>query len=254
MVDLHLHLLPAIDDGPRDIAASLEMARALIDDGVRQVAVSPHVNESHPNSASEILDALAGLREELERVGIDLPVASGAEIALERMPALDDDELVALSVGGLGRHLLVEPPRFAWPMDIELHVGRAASLGMQVILAHPECCAALQEDASPLARLVERGVLGQVSASSLVGDAGHTVMRAAQAMIDRGLIQIISSDAHGADRRPPRMSAAFELLGSGDLAQWMTSAAPAAVLAGESPPAAPAEQRPRRRGLLRRGR
>lgn len=253
MVDLHLHLLPAIDDGPGDTEASLRMARALLADGIERVAVSPHVSESYPNSADRIAESVQALRAAFDAAGINLPVATGAEIALDRISTLSDQELVALSVAGRGRHLLIEMPRFAWPMDIELHVARAASLGLQVVLAHPECCTALQEDSTPLGRLVERGALGQVSASSLLGATGGPAMRAAQEMIDRGMIQIVSSDSHGAERRPPRMREAFAALGGGAVAEWMTVAVPSALLAAQEPPPRPAGgTRPTRRTLFRR--
>ena len=43
-VDLHLHLLPGVDDGAQDEAASLAHARRLAAEGVREVTVTPHVN------------------------------------------------------------------------------------------------------------------------------------------------------------------------------------------------------------------
>lgn len=258
MIDLHLHLLPGLDDGPRDTESSLRMARALLIDGVERVAVSPHVSERFPNTATGIAEAVAALRERLAGAGIDLPVETGAEIALDHMHALSDDELKAMSVAGRGRHLLLEVPYAAWPMDIEVHIARVESLGMTVVLAHPERCAAVQADPVPLKRLTERGVLAQATAGSIVGTSGRAAKRAALKLIEDGTISMIGSDSHGAGKRPPRMTKAVEALGGGELARWLTTDAPAAVLAGEQPP--PRPNAPRRktrrksRGIFGRGR
>ena len=43
MIDLHCHLLPGIDDGAADEAASLAMARIAMADGIRTIACTPHI-------------------------------------------------------------------------------------------------------------------------------------------------------------------------------------------------------------------
>ncbi len=43
MIDLHCHMLPGIDDGAPDEAASLEMARIAVADGIRMTACTPHI-------------------------------------------------------------------------------------------------------------------------------------------------------------------------------------------------------------------
>src|ERR1044072_9091647 len=42
-VDLHLHLLPGVDDGPPDMDASLAHAARLARDGVHEATATPHV-------------------------------------------------------------------------------------------------------------------------------------------------------------------------------------------------------------------
>ena len=79
--------------------------------------------------------------------------------------------------------------------------------------------------------------------------------KVAFAMLDRGQAHVIASDGHSADGRPPDLPAALGAMerrydAPRELFDWMTSAVPAAMLAGEPlPPRPPA---PGRRGLLRR--
>ena len=42
-IDLHLHLLPGVDDGAPDEAVTLEHAARMVADGVREATVTPHV-------------------------------------------------------------------------------------------------------------------------------------------------------------------------------------------------------------------
>ena len=41
--ELHFHLLPGIDDGPRDDREAIELARLAVADGTRRVVATPHV-------------------------------------------------------------------------------------------------------------------------------------------------------------------------------------------------------------------
>ena len=43
--ELHFHLLPGVDDGPGDMAESVELARLAVADGTSLVTVTPHVRD-----------------------------------------------------------------------------------------------------------------------------------------------------------------------------------------------------------------
>ena len=56
MIDLHNHLLPAIDDGAKKLAESLEFLRIGYRDGVRTVVATPHRKPGvYDNSRDTIL-------------------------------------------------------------------------------------------------------------------------------------------------------------------------------------------------------
>lgn len=237
MVDLHLHLLPGVDDGPRDDAAAVALADALLADGVSLAIATPHVNERFRNTPATIERAAELVAGPLLERGLKLK--TGAEVSLERFADLSDDDLIALSLAGTGRYLLVECPHAAWPLDFELHVTRLDSLGMTTVIAHPERCAAVQADAAPLRRLVQRGALVQVVAGSLVGEAGSGARKAARELIAAGDAHIIASDAHGVRRRPPKMRKARAEVKDEALAEWLTELMPRAIADGVDPPPRP---------------
>jgi hypothetical protein len=42
LIDCHVHMLPGIDDGARDLGQALDMARLAVADGIVMAAVTPH--------------------------------------------------------------------------------------------------------------------------------------------------------------------------------------------------------------------
>ena len=63
MIDLHCHILPGIDDGARDLATALDMARAFVADGVTLVACTPHILPGlYHNSGPQIRAAVQALQ------------------------------------------------------------------------------------------------------------------------------------------------------------------------------------------------
>jgi protein-tyrosine phosphatase len=142
---------------------------------------------------------------------------------------------------------------FAGGMGVDGQLHALASRGHRIVLAHPERCPVFQTDLGLLGRLVEAGMLGQVTASSLTGQFGRTVEKIAKDMVERDLIQIAASDAHNAGRRPPVIREHLEDAGLDDMADSMGLDVPEAVLAGTGIPyRAPSERSSGRRGLFGR--
>jgi protein-tyrosine phosphatase len=237
MIDLHAHILPGLDDGPPTIEDALVMARAAADAGTRAVATTCHVNHFSGLGPGEIGAGRAALAERLADEGVELDLLPGGEVAHERLPDLDDEDLRRLALGG-GPYVLLECP--FTPVDglMDPIVADLQRRGFRVLLAHPERSATFQRDPARLAALVERGALAQVTAGSFTGDFGETPRRAALTMLERGIVHVLASDAHDAVHRPPDLRAVG---GSVDAAQveWMTQAAPAAIVAGRDLPERP---------------
>jgi protein-tyrosine phosphatase len=245
MIDLHCHLLPGIDDGPPELGATLELARAHLAAGVQTVACTPHVNWDAPNRSEAISAATESLRAELADAEIDLTIVAAAEVGLTMAVELDRDELTRLRLGG-GEWLLLEAP-LSVSVGVDTAVGVVAAQGHRILLAHPERCPAFQRDPDSLRRLVDQGVLCQVTATALTGQFGRTVQRFALELMREGLIHVVASDAHDARRRPPGLREHVVSAGFEHRADWLTQEVPAAILAGERIPPAPPGPEPKRR-------
>lgn len=243
MIDLHCHVLPGIDDGPRDLDGAVALARRAAESGVRTIVATPHVDWRHGNTSALIGERVADLTTHLETLGIDVRILPGAELALTRAVELGDEELVRLALAG-GSWLLVEAPLGRGSVGVERMLESLSERGHRIVLAHPERCPAFQDDPALLARMVRGGMLSSVTAGSLVGRRGKRIQGLALRFVVDGLAHNVSSDAHDALRRPPGMRAEMNEAGLGALAAWLTEAVPAAILTGEPIPPAPVELPP----------
>lgn len=209
--DLHCHLLPALDDGPADAAASLALARALVADGVSTVAATPHRTQRLATPTDELAARIDEVRELLAAEDVALEVLAGSEIAVDALIDMGHDELEALRLGGTGP-LLVELPMRHAPGDPAWPVREVLETGIPVLLAHVERIAMFQRDPASLRPLLEAGAWAQVNAGSLLGEFGAPAQAAAVTLLDDGLVDVIASDAHHATLRPPRIAAVRDWL------------------------------------------
>src|SRR4051794_26863353 len=107
-VELHFHLLPGVDDGPRDLAGSLELAREAVADGIGVITCTPHARDT---DVTQIPERTRELSAELAAAGIDLEIRPGVELAWDDVAGLDDALLQTLAQGPADRRwLLLEAP------------------------------------------------------------------------------------------------------------------------------------------------
>jgi len=243
VIDLHCHVLPGIDDGPKTIEESLAVARAAAAAGTRTIVATSHVSWEYPNRADTIARLVAELNGRLSAAGDALEIRSGAEIAMTRLPDTPPDELSRLTLGG-GRWLLVEPPFTVVATGLDVLIADLRVRGYQVVLAHPERCPAFHRDRLMLEALVRSGVLTSVTAGSFDGRFGSAVRRFSLELVRDGLVHNVASDAHDDSRRPPTIAAELERAGLGSLTAWLTQEVPGAILGGREIPPRPEIQFP----------
>ncbi|RDI74869.1 Capsular polysaccharide biosynthesis protein [Gaiella occulta] len=251
VIDLHSHILPGLDDGARNLEEAIEIARSMADDGVGVVSATPHVRDDYPTSPDAMEAALGLVRSAVAEAGIALDVRGGGEIALDRLGSLADDSLARFGLGGNPRLLLLEYPYHGRPLGLEHECARLRQRGIVTVIAHPERNLSVQERPGDLEEVVRAGAVVQLTAASVDGRLGRASAGCARRLLELELAHLIASDAHAAGVREAGMSQAAAAVGGGELARWLTSDVPAALLEGDELPARPAGLR-RRGGLLGR--
>jgi protein-tyrosine phosphatase len=218
-VDVHFHLLPGVDDGPADLPASLDLARAAFEAGTGTIVATPHVRpDLGITDADEIDTRVRELRAALAEADIMLELECGGELGHEMAFRLGQAELELLAQGPPGaRWLLVETPFHGIGEDFHAATADLRARGFGVLVAHPERSADVSLDgATGLRREIAAGSLAQVNALSLTGGHGEESRASAWKLIGDGLVAVVASDAHGPSR-PPALRPAHDALVEGGL-------------------------------------
>ena len=246
MIDLHCHILPALDDGARDLDDSVEMARQAFAQGISVVAATPHIRDSNPNVVIDQLEERVGqLNTELEQRQVPVRVVTGGEVAEPMLDRLDEDDLRKVSLDGQG-WILLEPRPGPLSNHLEQGVEDLARRGFRSLIAHPE------RHRSPdfrerLEALVAAGALIQVTAGKIAAGPAAPVMLE---LAELGLVHVVATDAHSSrGGRPLKfrdgLARLREIPRIAPYAEWTVRDGPAAILAGEDvmPPFAPVAER-----------
>jgi protein-tyrosine phosphatase len=207
-VDVHCHVLPGVDDGPRTLGDALKVAKAMVADGFTDVIATPHMlgRWDGANDAASVRLAVQQFQAQLDHAAIPLTVHAGGEVRLdERIPALLGAGRL-LTLADRGTHLLLELP-LGMVADPAKLVPYLSSGGMKLVLAHAERSADLVADPARVLAWVRQGVAIQVNAPSLLDD--EPAATAIWKWIDRGWVSVVATDAHSVNSRKPRMSDAI---------------------------------------------
>jgi len=237
LVDVHCHLLAALDDGPRTPEEALAMCRIAYAEGTQMIAATAHQNETwHQVTPQRIRTAAQQLAELLQLSGLPLTVFPSAEVMAypEMEDAWTQGEL--LSVADRRRYLLVEMPHRVF-LDLRHVAEQLGQLGLRIILAHPERHAEFLHDPGRIEEMIEGGCLVQVSAASVTQPRSAEDERALKSWFKRGCVHLIGSDGHSPTNRPPRLADAYRQIsrwtGTG-MADRICSSNGLAVLQGMS--------------------
>ncbi len=209
-VDLHIHLLPGVDDGPEDWEEAIRMARIAREEGIATVVATPHDSGfGRSLNRSLVLSLVEELKAKLAQEGIELQVLPGIEVLLvpEIFRFLEEGQ--AFTLNG-SRYILVELPYTVYPVYSEYVLFKLMERGYRPILAHPERYIYFQSRPELLKPLVRKGVLVQLTSGSVTGELGGRARETSLLFLREGMAHILATDAHSSGWRRPAMREAFE--------------------------------------------
>lgn len=250
MIDLHCHILPGIDDGPRDLKESITMSRVAFNDGIRTIVATPHtLNGIFVNELEKILSLVEKLQNTLLKNNIGLRIVPGADVHVNYNILELIRQGKAVTINNQGCYILLEFPHNHVPPRIPEQVFELKLNGITPIFTHPERNAAIQEDLGIILRLVEQGALTQITSMSITGEFGPQAYKCAHEMLKHNLVHIVASDAHSSRGRLPLLSRAVEkaseIVGP-EFARATVTTIPQAIIDGESLSGLPEPIKPKR--------
>jgi len=214
-IDVHAHLLPAVDDGSRSVGESIEIAQRMVQAGYTHLFCTPHVWPHLSNTVDTIPGRVRDLQILLDGHGIPLKLLPGGELHLSPdLATLPAEKIVTYNL--LGRYAIFDFWTDTLPPYFDACVKNLQSQGIQPILAHPERIEAIQSKPSVVDRFAEQGLLLQCNLECL-GEPKMTVRRIlAERWLAEGRYFMIGSDLHRIDtldRRLNGLARAAELVG-----------------------------------------
>lgn len=194
-VDLHSHLVPGIDDGAADMEQSIALIKGLHALGYRKVITTPHVmGDYYKNTTQIITQGVEKVREELDKIGLDMEIQASAEYYLDEnfQQLIADKDLLPFG----DNYILFELPFVSEPPNIGQVVFDLQLAGYTPVLAHVERYPFWYKDTAKYHELLGKGVLFQLNINSLSGHYSPMTQKVAEQMIEQDMFHFIGSDTH----------------------------------------------------------
>ena len=240
MVDIHCHILPAVDDGSKSWEMTAEMCRVAIADGITHIVATPHCNPDFLYDR----DHLAEMMGDLYDVACgQLTFSLGCDFHFSSdniRDVLNDPHRYTIHESN---YLLVEFADFGINPEVTRHLEELGILGIVPVITHPERNPMMLRHPQLVLDLAQQGCVVQVTANSFLGFWGSQSQKMAEWLLKRETIHVIATDAHDPSRRRPILSDARDRvakLTTGEIAQALVKANPAAMVAGLPLPYRPA--------------
>jgi protein-tyrosine phosphatase len=225
VIDLHCHLLPAVDDGSRSVDQSIRVLGDMARQGITDVCLTPHLPAGRAEAGPP-----AGHQRAFEALRAQAPSAPrlhrGAEVMLDR-PITRPVALARNVTLGGSRYILVEFPRLVAYDTVTNALTQVAQLGLIPVLAHPERYSCCSVDAVRHWRSV--GAKMQIDATTLL--ASQARGQRARQLVAEGLADILAGDNHGDDRTVATGARFLEAQDGAEHVELLAVRNPSAILA-----------------------
>ena len=230
MVDIHSHILPEVDDGPKSWDVCVAMCRAAAADGITHMVASPHANDRYHYDR----DYMQGLVAHLQELVGDTPkITLGCDFHLSYENLQDAFANPSRYVIGKTHYLLVEFSNYGVPQNTTDSFHKLGDRGITVVITHPERNPILRENLQRVVEWAEQGCVIQMTGSALTGFWGERTRRAAEWLLESHAVHVLATDAHDLEKRVPILStsrdAAAQIVGD-EVAEALVNDNPSAIV------------------------
>lgn len=214
ITDLHMHIVPGVDDGSLNMSMSLDMLEIAYEQGVRDIFCTSHNVYSEEEitrykSQFMMLQMMAKSRfpEFKLHMGCEL-LCAGEYI---------DDILYGLEIGvflplGNSKYVLTELYQDTTPEEATVVVNALLAAGWKPVLAHVERYSALFDGAALKKLIINLGAMIQVNLYSLEEENNEDIKERARYLADNHLVHFVGSDSHRINHRSPKYEAGVRYL------------------------------------------
>lgn len=208
LTDLHLHILPGVDDGSKNMENSMKMVEMSYRDGVRRLIVTPHYIANHLQyDEGKLQKVFTMFTERVQKAYPDMECYLGNELYYQGQ-MIDEVKSGKVHTMAGSKYLLVEFSTKITYHDMYDHMKSIVQARYYPILAHMERFQCLTNHPERMDELAELGVYFQMNADSVLGKGADK--KWCQKMLKQNRIQFLGTDAHGVAHRTPEMARAVK--------------------------------------------
>ncbi len=205
MIDIHMHLVPGVDDGAENMEMALVMMIRAKQQGISQIIATPHSEvfryskEGGKIIFKRLVDAAA-------KVCPDMKLYLGCEVYCET--EIMDQVLESLNSGRYPtmngtKYVLMEFSQWVYPENTVSCVEALVTAGYKPIIAHMERYKYLQDNMELVDRFRDLGALIQLNAYSLFDEMDNSIKNWARRLVQERKVDFLGTDAHRTYHRPP---------------------------------------------------
>ena len=209
MIDIHTHITPNVDDGSSGIEMSLEMLRSEVAQGGSKVFLTPHSFAFETKRPEDVFAKMRKVQERAEAEEIPLQIYQGCEIYTYRdkmkriLRDLQDGRIP--SMNGT-RYVMAEFDVYEGDIeDARYCLNSYLEKGWIPIIAHAERYCWTFASVENIRILKDMGCLVQVNYYDLIEEPNHDIRTCAQELLKAELVDMMGSDAHRTNHRPPKL-------------------------------------------------
>jgi len=236
VVDIHSHILPEVDDGPKSWDMCVAMCMAAAADGITHMVASPHANDRYHYDREYLTTLVSQLQ---DRIGDRPKIVLGCDFHLSYENLQDALTHPERYVIGDTRYLLVEFSNYSVPQNTIDSFLKLGDRGITAIITHPERNPILRENLQRVAEWAEQGCVVQMTGSALTGFWGERTRKAALWLLEHQTVHVLATDAHDTEKRIPILSsareAAAEICGE-EIATALVESNPRAIINNQALP------------------
>lgn len=242
LVDIHNHLVPAVDDGAKHIEAVLDSIERFTRVGVRRVITTPHIQASLTLDPARLDERLSVVTEAFDTAATairehfpEVEYCRGHEVLVDVPEADFSDARIRMAGTSF---VLVEWPRLHVPPGTPRVLSWIRDQGYRPIVAHPERYTGMAQAPVLAERWREAGAFLQVNYGSLVGRYGQDARAVAFRLLEAGMVDYLASDFHGHPSLKLYKAEAWSVLEESDgleILETLCRTNPARLLENEDP-------------------
>ena len=205
MIDIHMHLIPGVDDGAENMEMALLMMLRAREQGISQIIATPHSEvfryskEGGKIIYRRLVDAAA-------KAFPDVKLYLGCEVYCEA--GIMDQVLEALDSGRYPtmngtKYVLMEFSQWVYPENTVSCVEALVKGGYKPIIAHMERYKYLRDNMDLVEQFRGLGALIQLNAYSLYDEMDDSIKNWARRLVLERKVDFLGTDAHRTYHRPP---------------------------------------------------